>query len=214
VHFSGVKCTAGLLLHKHKKVYVGIPASCGALPLDEGKKQDGCTAASAPVGAPVHVAGAQHKATLVYDSFTKMQAKGTTGSHKCHFNDLALAQLKKSDAKHASGTIPGTSAPTEVEHDFPASGSAVSFESRSATAGGTSGGGWVLSVNTLESFTKSDVGTSLVQGDELVGMLIVLPSGLVPTGPVMVYNLHDSLHWLHHVHGFHHISLLKAGEHI
>jgi hypothetical protein len=215
VTIAGVKCKVGLLLHKAKTVYVAVPASCGALPLDEGTAQDGCQAASAPVGTPVKVAGAHHRSVLVYDSFTRMESLGTKSSDKCHYNDFALIRLNPKDAKHADGAIPGMDAPRRVSRRAPASGSSVSVGSSSATAGTPTHRGWVypLSGAGMASVTASDVGTPVVQGGRLLGMLTAIPQGIVMKSNAATYNLYRAIRLMHHTRGFQHVKLLRAGQH-
>jgi hypothetical protein len=215
VTIAGVKCKVGLLLHKAKTVYVAIPASCGALPLDEGTPQNGCQAASAPIGTPVKVAGARHRGVLVYDSFTRMESLGTKSSDKCHYNDFALVRLNPKDAKHAVGTIPGMDAPHRISRQAPASGSSVSVGSSSATAGTATHRGWVypLSGTGMAQVTASDVGTPVVQGGRLLGMLTAIPQGIVTKTDAAAYNLCRAIRSMHHMRGFHHVQLLRAGQH-
>jgi hypothetical protein len=212
VTIAGVHCKVGLLLHRGKRVYVGIPASCTALPLDEGKAQDGCAAASAPIGTPVHVAGATHRAILKYDSFTRMESVGTTSSHKCYYNDLALALLNPADAKLAAGTIPGMNAPKSVSHRAPAMGDSLAVGHSPATAGATTHGGWVLELNTTAPTAASDVGTPVVQGGQLVGMLTGIPQGVVMKTSPAAYNLRRALAFMRKMHKFRHVVLLRAGQ--
>jgi hypothetical protein len=212
VSMAGVHCHAGLLLHHHKKVYAAVPASCGALPNDEGKEQDGCVAAGAPIGTPVKVHGAKHKATLVYDSFSTMQLRSDRNHHECYYNDLALLQLSKADAKAARGNIPGLHAPKRVSSRGPADGSQVGFGTTAATAGPTAKGGWVYTLSASPAMTADDVGTPVTQGGRLFGMLVVIPQGMVTKTSAEVYNLHRALRMARHTKGFHHLKLLRAGS--
>jgi len=213
VTIASVHCEAGLLLHKGKTVYVAVPASCAALPLDEGKVQNGCAAASAPVGTPVHVDGAKHRSILVYDSFTRMESMGTKSTHKCYFNDLALVRLNPKDAKSASGTIPGMNAPRGVKQSAPSGGSDVSVGGGSATISAASHGGWVYRLST-KSAKASDVGMSVVQGGRLIGMLTAIPEGMIMKTSAAAYSLHKALKFMHKAPGFKHVKLLRAGQHL
>jgi hypothetical protein len=212
VTVAGVDCKAGLLLHQGKTVYVGIPASCTALPLDEGKLQDGCAAASAPIGTPVHVAGARHRAILKYDSFTEMEARGTMSSHKCYYNDLALVQLSPSDAKLASGAIPGLHAEKSVSRRTPVTGALLKLGRARATAGATMKSGWVLNLTSTAGKSASEVGTPLVRGGQLVGMLTAVPQGMITKTSAAAYNLRRALAMMRKVRAFRHVSLLRAGQ--
>lgn len=226
VTIAGVHCKVGLLLHRGTKVFAGIPASCTALPNDEGKHQDGCSAATAPVGTPARISGARHQATLVYNSFTRMQQKTERDPHRCYYNDLALLKLKRSDAKRARGALAGLNSPKSVSRRAPASGSTLSSGSSTATAGSTTERGWLLTLSKSASFTASDVGTPFVQGGRLVGMLTQLPQGTLVTTPAGISNLYRAIQLMrktprmvysHHHHRKHFINfqqlrLLKVGE--
>lgn len=212
VTVADMQCKVGLLLHKGKTVYAAIPASCTALPFEEGKPQDGCSAAAAPIGTPAKVAGARHRAVLVYDSFTRMESLGTANSNRCHYNDLALLRLRPSDAKHADGTIPGRRAPRRVSRHAPPNGSAVSVGASSAVAGAPTHGGWVYPLTGTPTLTASDIGTPVVQGGRLLGMLTAVPQGTVMKTDAAAYNLHRAITLLHKVRGFHNVKLVRAGN--
>jgi len=207
-----VKCKAGLLLHQGKTVYVAIPASCAALPLQLGTVQDGCVAPSAPIGVPVRIAGAKHRAVLVYDSFTRMQGTGVHGSHKCHYNDLALVRLNPADARAASGAIPGVGGPNRVSRRAPSSGSAVTVGAFGGTAGATTHAGWTTDVVSPTSLVPADVGLPVVTDGQLVGMLTNVPSGTVMKTSAATYNLRRALTFLRKMKKFRHVTLLRAGQ--
>jgi hypothetical protein len=214
VSLADVRCTVGLLLHQGKTVYAGIPASCAALGPDEGKEQNGCKdAASAPTGTHARVAGARHRATLMYDSFTRMQLDGTTNSRRCQYNDLALLKLSPADARSASGAIPSARAPKRVSDRAPTKGSKVVVKNCSATTDAGTHRGWVYPINPTTTLTTSDVGAPVVRGTQLVGMLIVLPAGVIIKTAAEVYNLHRALILLRRLPKFRHVALLRAGQH-
>jgi hypothetical protein len=227
VTIAGMHCKVGLLLHRGNKVFAGIPASCTALPNDEGKHQDGCSAATAPVGTPARISGAQHKVTLVYNSFTRMQQMSERDPHRCYYNDLALLKLKRADAKRARGALAGLNSPKRVSRHGPASGSHLSSGSSSATAGSTTEHGWLYNLSQSSSFTATDVGTPFVQGDRLVGMLTQLPQGTLVATPAGISNLYRALRLMRksprvvysshnhrkHFINFQHLLLLKVGQH-
>lgn len=214
VTIADVHCKVGLLLHQGKRVYAGVPASCGALPLNEGVPQWGCgpkgrrqPAASAPVGTPVKIAGARHHATLVYDSFTRMQATGVKKNNECQFNELILLELSKADASAARGTA------TSVMASAPASGTALSLGGASATAAASTHNGWVYPLSRAPMVRPAQVGTPLTHGSTLVGMLTAIPQGKVVMTPAAAYNLHRAITFARHSPGFHHLKLLAAGDH-
>lgn len=225
VRIAGMHCKVGLLLHHGKKVFAGVPASCAALPTDEGQHQDGCAAASAPVGTPARIAGARRHATLVYDSFTRMEDVKERNQHPCYYNDLALLMLKPADAKRARGAVPGLHSPKRVSHHGPASGSQLSSGSSTATAGTTTHGGWLYNLSAAPTVTASDVGMPYVQGTRLVGMLTQIPQGMIVKTQPGLSNLYRALAFMrksppailyHHGHRhlvrLNHIKLLRAGQ--
>jgi hypothetical protein len=213
VTIADMNCKVGLLLHRGKRVYAGIPASCTALPLDEGKLQNGCVAATAPIGTPARIAGAKHRTKLVYNSFTRMQQMGVKRHNECDFNDLALLKLKKKDAKAARGAVPRLSAPKSVSSNGPKNGSMVTFGSaRTATAGATKHNGWVYELSAAPSVSASDVGTPVTQDGHLLGMLTAIPVGTVSPSPAAVYNIDRAIKIARQQHKFRHLKLLKAGQ--
>jgi hypothetical protein len=196
-----------------RTVYAAIPASCTGLKQNEGKEQNGCSAAVAPVGTPAAVAGARHPAILAYNSFTRMQNTGVRkNSRKCRFNDLALLRLSPADAKVARGAVPGTSAPKRVSDHAPARGSRLSFGGATAVSDGSASGGWVYPMTSAPSVSSTDIGMPFVQGGRLVGMLTLIPTGMVVKSDAAAYNLHRAVKDLHKAKGFHHVSLLRAKQ--
>jgi hypothetical protein len=208
VKIAGVDCKAGVLLHRGKTVFVGVPGSCAGGDLDVGKKQDGCAAATAPAGTPVQVAGQRHRSLLVYNSFTRMQGEGVTNRRKCQYNDLALVQLSPADGKAASAKIPGSVAPNSVRQHPPASGTHVMLGASGATTAGATNHGWVYPLSNSPAVGATDVGTPVVHRHQLVGLLTIVPSGVVARTSAAAYNLHRAMTFLHRVPGFHHVKLL------
>jgi hypothetical protein len=213
VKFFDTACKVGALLRHHKAVYAAIPASCTGLSQNEGVEQNGCSAAVAPVGTPAAIAGARHPAILVYNSFSRMQDTGVPkGSRRCRFNDLALLRLSAVDARAAQGAIPGTKAPKRVSGHAPARGSRLSFGGSSAVSGGSASGGWVYPMTTAPSVSATDIGMPFAQGGRLVGMLTLIPTGMVVKSDAAAYNLHRALKYMHKMTGFHHVTLLRAKQ--
>jgi hypothetical protein len=211
VVIADVHCKVGVMLHQGRTVYAGVPANCGALPLNEGHPQWGCghrgtrqTSASAPVGTPVRIAGAQHRSILVYDSFTRMQATGVRKLNKCQFNELILLKLSKVDAAAARGSA------RHVASTPPRSGMSLSLGRASATAASSTHHGWVYPLSSAPPVTATDVGTPLAHGSTLVGMLTAIPQGTLNKTPTAAYNLSRAITYARHAPGFHHLKLLKA----
>jgi hypothetical protein len=213
VRFFDTSCKVGFLMHHKRTVYAAIPASCTGLSQDEGKQQNGCSAPTAPAGTTARISGARHRAVLVYNSFSRMQNLGVRkNSAQCRFNDLALMRLNRHDVKNARGEVPGTSAPTRVSSHAPASGSQLSFDGSTAVSGGSTNGGWIYPMTSAPNVTATDIGMPFVQGGRLVGMLTLIPSGLILKSDTSAYNLHRALHTLHKAPGFHHVALLRRGQ--
>lgn len=212
VTLAGVTCEAGFLMHQGKVVYVAFPSSCAGI--DTGTVQDGCSEASAPNGMPVAIGGARHRAILVYKSFASMALRGTLNSHRCYYNDLALARLDHRDWHRATGAVPTRDGPSGVTTKAPPKGTPLTMflgALKSATAGLTHMGGWEQDVTTMASLKTPNVGAPVLDPQHrLLGMLTVLPSGLVAKTPAQVYSLHRALRQLHHVHKFRHIKLMRG----
>jgi hypothetical protein len=219
VRIADQTCTAGPLLHQRKTVYIAVPASCGGT--GPGVTQNGCVEANAPLNIPVKVQGARHRALLVYDSFARMQSIGTSSSRVCQDNDLALVRINPRDLGRVTAGINGGRAPSGVRAHPPASGRSMTLGSHPATVGAAHQGGWEYDVTTTASLSSSDVGSAGVVGGRVLGMLTVLPSNMVSQLPIVgvmapaeVYSLAKALQFLRKAPGFHHVTLLKAGERI
>jgi hypothetical protein len=211
VTFGDVTCTVGAILHQRHTLYAAIPASCGGI--DAGKVQDGCAEAESPVGIPVDIAGARHPGTLVYNSFTQMQLHGVQNPTKCYYDDLALVKIDPRDAGRVSGAIPGVDpAPKRVARTGPAAGTGMSVDGGAATAGSRHHHGWEQDFTTLGALSQEDVGSPVVVGNHLLGMLIVLPTGLLVKSPAEVYSLAKAMKQLHKTPGYRHVVLLRAGQ--
>ncbi|HWB67637.1 MAG TPA: hypothetical protein VG708_12505 [Mycobacteriales bacterium] len=212
VTLAGVTCEAGFLMHQGKVVYVAFPSSCAGI--DTGMVQDGCSEASAPNGMPVTIGGARHRAILVYKSFAAMALHGTVNSHRCYYNDLALARLNHRDWHRASGAVPTHDGPSGVTTKAPAKGTPLTMllsALKMATAGQSHMGGWEQDVTTSASLTTENVGAPVLDPQHrLLGMVTALPSGVLIKTPAEVYSLHRALRQLHHVRAFRHIKLLRG----
>jgi hypothetical protein len=209
VTFGDVTCQAGAVMRQGHALYLAIPASCGGI--DPGKVQDGCAEPETPIGVHVRIGGARHHGTLVYNSFTQMQLHGVRSPTLCYYNDLALVRLDRRDASRVSGRIPGMRAPSRIASSSP-SGAALVVGSRPATAGAHHHGGWEQDISGAESFTTADVGAPTIRNNRLVGMLTVLPAGLIMKSAAEIYSFSRAVRQLHKVAGFHRVKLLRAGQ--
>jgi hypothetical protein len=169
----------------------------------------------------VRIAGAQQHAILAYDSFIRMQATGVKKTNECQFNELILLKLSKVDAAAARGSYNGVMATA------PSSGTALSLGGASATAAASTHRGWVYPLSDAPTVNASQVGTPLVHGSSLVGMLTAIPQGTVTKTPAAAYNLHRAINFARKApcvnypitrkkkfHAcFDHLQLLTAGQH-
>jgi hypothetical protein len=208
VTFGGVTCIAGPILRQGRFRYVAVPASCGGI--DQGQVQDGCVEAETPLGVPVHIQNAPHRGILVYNSFSWMQLHGVRNPTRCYYNDLALIRIDPRDNHLVSDNQPGLDPPRHVSRRNPKSGSMVNAGSSNGTAGSTHHHGWELDITIAGQVTKSQLGTAVVKHSQVIGMLTVVPQGLVPIGTSQVYSLNKSLALLHRVRQFRRVSLLPG----
>jgi hypothetical protein len=199
----------GYLLRHGETVYASIPASC--LGTDGGSGGNGCGESQPPAGTPAVIAGAAHRAHLVYSSFTRMQTTGTTAAGACQGNNLALLRLSPHDARRARGEIPGPTALNGLAHSAPASGTTLSVYLASASsgrAGSTSARGWKQEVTVEAMVAASNLGAPAVTpGGRAVGMIAQIPP-LTGIGASEVSSLAKELRFLHRVPGFRHAHLM------
>ena len=71
---DGAQCTSNFVFSDGTNVYLGQAAHCSGT--GGSTDTDGCTSGTLPVGTPVDVTGASKPGTLVYNSWTTMQANG------------------------------------------------------------------------------------------------------------------------------------------
>lgn len=213
VNYGNISCAVGAILKQRKARFLAIPASCGGI--DPGKPHNNCYGPQTPVGSPVSIEGASRPGQLVYSSYSQMQLEGVTAHNRCFYDDLALVRVNRHDLARVSPAIPGTSAPRRLLAKFPASGTALKIGSSGGTAGSTANGGWTLGATSMAMFKAPDVGLPITAGNDLVGMLLVLPqgpaSGTPLDSPAQTFNMARALRLLRQTAGFHHVTLLRAG---
>jgi hypothetical protein len=71
---DGAQCTANFIFTNGADTYIGQAAHCSGT--GSSTDTDGCTSASLPEGTQVQVTGANQPATMVYNSWVRMQAAG------------------------------------------------------------------------------------------------------------------------------------------
>jgi hypothetical protein len=109
---DGAQCTANFIFTNGADTYIGQAAHCSGT--GSSTDTNGCTSASLPEGTQVQVTGASKPATMVYNSWIRMQAAGEKDSETCQFNDLALLRLDPSDVAKVNPSIPHWGGPTGV----------------------------------------------------------------------------------------------------
>src|SRR6478609_5925935 len=109
---AGAQCTANFVFTDGATVYLGQAAHCSGT--GGSTDTNGCTSGSLPEGTQVQVTGASQPATMVYNSWIRMQAAGEADSETCQFNDLALLKLDPSDVPNVNPSIPHWGGPTGV----------------------------------------------------------------------------------------------------
>lgn len=104
-------CTANFVFTSldNSTVYLGTAAHCFSD--DDPTQTNGCEAIVQAVGAKRDIQGAQHKATMVYSSWSAMQARGASGD-VCTNNDFALLELHPDDAAKVSPAMRTFGGPT------------------------------------------------------------------------------------------------------
>jgi hypothetical protein len=109
---DGAQCTSNFVFTNGADTYIGQAAHCSGT--GSSTDTNGCTSASLPEGTQVQVTGASKPATMVYNSWIRMQAAGEKDSETCQFNDLALLRLDPSDVAKVNPSIPHWGGPTGV----------------------------------------------------------------------------------------------------
>jgi hypothetical protein len=109
---DGAQCTSNFIFTNGADTYIGQAAHCSGT--GSSTDTNGCTSASLPEGTQVQVTGASKPATMVYNSWIRMQAAGEKDSETCQYNDLALLKLDPSDVAKVNPSIPHWGGPTGV----------------------------------------------------------------------------------------------------
>ena len=108
---DGAQCTANFVYTDAAgTVYIGQAAHCSGT--GGQTDTDGCQTQSLPNGTPVEVTGASQPGTLVYNSWTAMQAAGETDADTCAYNDFALIKLDPADYGKVNPSVPTLGGPT------------------------------------------------------------------------------------------------------
>jgi hypothetical protein len=188
---EGGQCTSNFAFQDTSGVYLGQAAHCSGT--GGQTETDGCTSGSLPLGTKVEVKGASKPATMVYNSWLAMQAKGETDPDTCAYNDLALVRLDPADVGKVNPSVPALGGPTGVG-SVGGLGSTVYSYGNSSLRGGVTklspkqgvviqneGGGWSHVVATLTPGIPGDSGSGFLNGTgAAIGVLSTLQIAPLP----------------------------------
>lgn len=188
---EGAQCTSNFIFQDDAGVYLGQAAHCSGT--GGQTETDGCTSGSLPLGTAVEVTGASKPATLVYNSWLTMQARGESDPDTCAYNDLALIKLDPADVSMVNPSVPGFGGPTGVG-SVGGLGSTVYSYGNSSLRGGVTklspkqgaviqneGGGWSHVVATLTPGIPGDSGSGFMNGSGgAIGVLSTLQLAPLP----------------------------------
>jgi hypothetical protein len=217
---DGAQCTANFIFTDGADTYIGQAAHCSGT--GGSTDTDGCTSGSLPEGTPVQVTGANRPATMVYNSWVRMQAAGESDSETCQFNDLALLKLDPSDVANVNPSIPSWGGPTGVGEGA-ALDDTYSYGNSELRGGVTqlspkrgkildvSPGGWSYDVYTVSPGIPGDSGSAFLNASgQAMGILSTVQ--LAPlAGANGVGNVGKEIAYAQ-AHGFSGLSLVSGTE--
>jgi hypothetical protein len=217
---DGAQCTANFIFTDGADTYIGQAAHCSGT--GGSTDTDGCTSGSLPEGTQVQVTGANQPATMVYNSWVRMQAAGETDSETCQFNDLALLKLDPSDVPNVNPSIPSWGGPTGVGEGA-ALDDTYSYGNSELRGGVTqlspkrgkildvSPGGWSYDVYTVSPGIPGDSGSAFLNANgQAMGILSTVQ--LAPlAGANGVGNVAKEIAYAQ-AHGFSGLTLVSGTE--
>jgi hypothetical protein len=188
---EGGQCTSNFVFQDGAGVYLGQAAHCSGT--GGQTETDGCTSGSLPAGTKVEVKGASKPATLVYNSWLTMQARGETDPDACAYNDFALVRLDPADVDKVNPSVPGFGGPTGVGSAGDLGATVYSYGNSSLRAGITKlspkqgvviqneGNGWSHVVATLTPGIPGDSGSGFLnEAGAAIGVLSTLQIAPLP----------------------------------
>ncbi|HYJ21722.1 MAG TPA: serine protease [Solirubrobacterales bacterium] len=188
---AGGQCTSNFVFQDGAGVYLGQAAHCSGT--GGQTETDGCSSGSLPLGTAVEVKGASKPATLVYNSWLTMQAKGETDPDTCAYNDFALVKLDPADVGGVNPSVPGFGGPTGIGSAGELGATVYSYGNSSLRGGVTKlspkqsvviqneGGGWSHVVATLTPGIPGDSGSGFLNGSgAAIGVLSTLQLAPLP----------------------------------
>jgi len=188
---EGGQCTSNFVFQDGNGVYLGQAAHCSST--GGQTETDGCTSGSLPLGTSVEVKGASKPATLVYNSWLTMQARGETDPDACAYNDFALLRIDPADVDKVNPSVPGFGGPTGVGSAGGLGATVYSYGNSSLRAGITKlspkqgvviqneGNGWSHVVATLTPGIPGDSGSGFLnEAGAAIGVLSTLQIAPLP----------------------------------
>jgi hypothetical protein len=188
---EGGQCTSNFVFQDAGGVYLGQAAHCSGT--GGQTETDGCTSGSLPVGTKVEVKGASKPATMIYNSWLAMQARGETDPDTCAYNDFALLRLDPADEGKVNPSVPGFGGPTGVGSAGGLGATVYSYGNSSLRGGITrlspkqgvviqnEGGGWSHVVATLTPGIPGDSGSGFLnEAGAAIGVLSTLQIAPLP----------------------------------
>lgn len=190
---AGAQCTANFIFTDGSDVLIGYAAHCAGT--GAATDTNGCDAGTLPLGTEVEIDGASRPGTLVYSSWTAMQAQPTRPSEDaCNHNDFAVVRIDPADHGKVNPSIPHWGGPNGVNtagnpflsrvYSYGNSSLRQGITLLSAKSGvslGTSGGGWTHPAYTLTPGIPGDSGSALLDADgKASGVLSTLALAPIP----------------------------------
>jgi len=188
---AGGQCTANFVFFDATDVYIGQAAHCSGT--DGNTATNGCDAGSLPLGTVVEVDGADHPATMAYNSWLTMQAVGEQDADACQYNDFALIKLDPRDHAKVNPSIPVWGGPTalgtstdEGEDVFSYGNSSLrlgisQLSPKTGTSLGQSAGGWTHTVYTVTPGIPGDSGSAFLNSaGQAIGVLSTVAIAPLP----------------------------------
>ena len=170
---DGAPCTANFVYTDASgTVYIGQAAHCSGT--GGQTDTDGCQTQSLPNGTPIEVTGASKPGTLVYNSWTAMQAAGETDADTCAYNDIGLIKLDPADYGKVNPSVPTLGGPTALGETTARLDTVYTYGNSSLRQGitvlspklgkslGASGGGWTHLVYTVSPGIPGDSGSGFM----------------------------------------------------
>jgi hypothetical protein len=217
---DGAQCTANFVFTDGADTYIGQAAHCSGT--GSSTDTNGCSSASLPEGTPVQVTGAGKPATMVYNSWVRMQAAGETDSETCQYNDLALLKLDPSDVANVNPSIPswggpagvGTGAALDDTYSYGNSelrGGVTQLSPKRGKILDVSPGGWSYDVYTVSPGIPGDSGSAFLNANgQAMGILSTVQ--LAPlAGANGVGNVAKEIAYAQ-AHGFSGLTLVSGTE--